>query len=134
MAGFGDYLEGKIIDASLRGVAFPTISTIYIGVSTAAPTDAGTFNEATGTNYARVAVSATTANWSAHGAAGPASNVNAITFPQAGGSWGTLTHAFIADAASGGNLLYFNALTASKAIGANDTFEIAAGDFDVTLD
>lgn len=134
MGAFGDYLEGKIVDATLRGVAFPTISTIYVGLASASPTESGTFNEVTGTSYARVAVSASTAQWSAHGASGPASNVNAITFPKAGGSWGTATHVFIADASSGGNLLYYNALSASKAIDTNDTFEIAAGDFDITID
>ncbi len=134
MGAFGDYLEGKIVDASLRGIAFPTITNIYVGLASASPTEAGAFNEVTGTSYARVAVAASTAQWSAHGATGPASNVNAITFPQAGGSWGTASHAFIADASSGGNLLYYQALSASKAIAANDTFEIAAGDFDISLD
>lgn len=134
MSAFSDYLEGKIIDATLRGIAFPTIGTIYIGLSSAAPTDAGTTNETSGTSYARVAVSASTAGFNAHGAAGPASNTNAITFPQAGGSWGTVSHIFISDASTGGNILLHGALTASKAVGTNDTFSVAAGDLDITLD
>lgn len=134
MAAFSDYLEGKIIDSTLRGQTFPTISTIWIGLSTAAPTEAGTTNETTAAGYARVSVSATTANFSAHGAAGPASNAGAISFSQATTSWGTITHVFIADASTAGNILYHGALTASKAVGANDTFQIAANDLDITLD
>lgn len=133
MSAFSDYLEGKIVDATLRGVVFPSIATVYVGLSSAAPTEAGSYNEVTGTSYARVAVTCSTANWTAHGATGPTSNSNAITFPQAGGSWGTATHAFIADASSAGNMLYHGALTTSKAIGTNDTFSIAAGDLDLTL-
>jgi hypothetical protein len=134
MGAFSDYLEGKIIDSTLRGQTFPTISTIWIGLSTASPTDAGTTNETSGTNYARVSVSASTANFSSHGAAGPSSNSNTITFPQAGGSWGTVTHIFASDASSGGNMLYYGALTASKAVAANDTVSLAAAAFAITLD
>jgi len=134
MAAFSDYLEGKIIDSTLRGQTFPTISTIWVGLSSAAITEAGTLNEITGTSYVRVSVSATTANFSAHGAAGPSSNASAITFPVAGGSWGTATHVFLSDASTAGNVLYHGALTAAKAIEINDTFQIAANDLDITLD
>ena len=134
MAAFSDYLEGKIIDSTLRGQTFPTISTIWIGLASAATTEAGTASEITGTSYARVSVSATTANFSAHGAAGPSSNAAAITFTIAGGSWGTVSHIFIADASTAGNILYHGALTTPKAVGTNDTFQIAANDLDITLD
>ena len=133
MSAFSDYLEGKIVDATLRGVAFPSIATVYVGLSSAAITEAGTTNEVSGTSYARVAITATTANFTSHGATGPASNAGAITFPQAGGSWGTASHVFIADDASAGNVLYHGALTTPKAVGTNDTFQIATGDLDITL-
>lgn len=134
MAAFSDYLEGKIIDSTLRGQTFPTISTIWVGLSSAAPVDAGTTNEITAGGYARVSVSATTAAFSAHGANGPSSNGSAISFSQATTSWGTISHVFIADASTGGNVLYHGALTASKTVAANDTFQIAANDLDITLD
>lgn len=133
MSAFSDYLEGKIIDSTLRGQAFPSITTIWVGLSSAAPTEAGAASEITGTSYARVAITASTANFTSHGAAGPSSNANAITFPQAGGSWGTVSHIFISDASTAGNILYHGALTASKTIAANDTFQIAANDLDITL-
>lgn len=132
MSAFSDYLEGKIVDHVLRGTVYTAPATVYVSLHSASPTDAGG-SEITGTSYARVAITGSTANWSAHGAGGPTSNVSAITFPQAGGSWGTVTHIGIYDASSSGNLLFHGALTASKAIGANDTFQIAANDLDITL-
>lgn len=134
MAAFSDYLEGKIIDSTLRGQTFPTIATIYVGLSSASPTEAGSYNEVSGTGYARVSIGATTANFTSHGTIGPASNAGTISFTTASSSWGTITHIFLADASSGGNMLYYGALTASKTVGANDTFQIAAGDLDITLD
>ena len=40
----------------------------------------------------------------------------------------------IFDAASGGNLLHWGDLTASKTIGSGDRFELPAGDLDITED
>lgn len=57
-----------------------------------------------------------------------------ITFPQASGSWGTITHFGIFDAATSGNLLMHGALSASKTVGANDTFLFAAGDLNLRLE
>ncbi|HVY71463.1 MAG TPA: hypothetical protein VHH73_16140, partial [Verrucomicrobiae bacterium] len=48
-------------------------------------------------------------------------NTSAVTFPAATPSgWGTLTHFGIFDASTGGNLLAWNPLTASKTIAAGD--------------
>ena len=42
MSKFSDYLEGKIIETTLRGAAMPAPSSIYIALYTADPSDAGT--------------------------------------------------------------------------------------------
>ena len=132
MAAFSDYLELAIADSTLRGIAFVEPTSVFVSLHSADPTDAGG-SEVTGTSYARVYVAAVTGSWTAHGTGGPTDNVAAITFPQAGGSWGTATHVGLYDAASAGNLLYHGVLTASKAIGTNDTFEFAIGDLDITI-
>jgi hypothetical protein len=61
-------------------------------------------------------------------------NANEITFPQASGNWGTLTHFALFDTASGGNMLAHGALSISKTISSEDTAKFAAGDLDVSLD
>lgn len=61
-------------------------------------------------------------------------NDGAITFPTASASWGTVTHFGVFDASTAGNLLYWGALTTSKAVGSGDTASFAVGELDVTLD
>ena len=42
MSKFSDYLEGKIIETTLRGAAMPAPSNIYIALFTSDPSDANT--------------------------------------------------------------------------------------------
>ena len=135
MSAFSNYLEQKIADSVFRGAAFPTIANVHIGLATAAPTEAGTFNEvANSGSYARVQVAASTAQWGALAAA--VSNVNAITFPTATGDWAQATHFFIADSGThnSGNLLYKAALTNNRTVTTGGTASFAAGELDVTHD
>ena len=64
---------------------------------------------------------------------GAIDNTAAVEFPTATGSWGTVTHTAVLDAATSGNMLAENALTASKTIGSGDVFRFQAGEFDITL-
>ncbi len=100
----------------------------YVGLFTADPTDTGSgATEITGNNYSRVS-----ATFSVTGAT--ATTTAAVEFAAATGSWGTISHIGIFDAASGGNLIAHSALSASKAIGTGDVFRIPTGDLDITLD
>ena len=126
MAAFSDYLEGAVLDATLRNTSYSSPSTVYLGLFTSDPTDAGSGTECSGTNYARQSMA-----FSRTGAT--ASNSSAIEFPTAGGSWGTITHFGVLDASSSGNLLYHGALTASKSITTGDIFRVPSGDLDITL-
>lgn len=136
MAGSkGDYLEQKILDHVLGGPDLTRPATVYVAAFTAAPTDAGGGTEvsASGTAYARVAVTNNATNWPAASGTSPASKSNgtAITFPVATAAWGTVVAAAVFDAASGGNLLYWGTLSANKTVDANDqlTFPIGAATF-----
>ena len=134
MAGsFSDYLENALLNQLFRGSSYSFPGTLYVGLYTAAPTDAGGGTEVSGNGYARVAVTANTSNW-ANSTAGATSNSNAITFPQASGSWGTVVALGIFDASTSGNLLAWADLTTNKLVGNGDTPSFAAGDLDVTLD
>lgn len=130
MAALSDYLENKLIDWLLRGQAFTPPATVYVALLTAAPSDSGGGTEVSGGSYARVAVASSLANWAgtqsagstaaSSGTGGQTSNNNAVTFPAPTANWGVVTHTALYDAASGGNLLAWGALGASKTVNNGD--------------
>ena len=118
MAAFSNYLENALINGTLRATTYTAPTTVYVGLFTSDPTDAG---------YARQ--SATFAAPSN----GAASTNADVQFPQATGNWGTVTHFAIFDALTTGNMMYHGALTTSKTIETGDVFKIATGSLTVTL-
>mgnify|MGYP003340572842 FL=1 len=127
MAEMSNYLENALINATLRNTSFTSPTTVYVGLYTSDPGEGNTGTEVSGTSYARQ--SATFGSPSN----GVSTNSAAIEFPQAGGSWGTVSHIGILDASTSGNLLYYTALDASKTIDTGDVFRIAIGSLSVTL-
>lgn len=127
MAEMSNYLENALINATLRATTFTSPTTVYVSLHTADPTDAGSGTEVSGGSYARQSASFASPN-------NGASSTNAdITFPQATGSWGTVSHIGIWDSLTTGNLLYHTQLDASKTIDTGDIFKIASGSLTVTL-
>ena len=127
MAGFSDYLENKLLAHSFSNTAFTSPSSVYLGLFTSAPTDAGGGTELSGSGYTRKVASFTTT-----GAA--ATNASAVEFPTATGDWGTIVAVGIFDAATSGNFLGWSNLTSSRTIETGDVFRFPAGDVDITLD
>ncbi len=114
---------------------FDTQPTIHVGLFTAAPGEDGTGGtEVSGNAYARVVAAA--AVWANATNADPSvlDNATAINFPTPTGSWGTVTHFGIFDAASAGDIIAIGALTASRSIQNGDTVSFPIGDLDITLD
>lgn len=99
----------------------------YLALYTVAPTDTGGGTEVSGTAYVRKAATFTVSD-------NTASNSAAVEWPTAGGSWGTVVAVGVFDALSGGNLIAYGDLTASKTIDTGDVFRIPSGDLDITLD
>lgn len=130
MAALSDYLENKIIDWLLRGQAYTPPTTVYVGLVTVADNDAAGGTEVTGGSYARVAVTSSLANWAgtqgagttvaSTGTTGTTSNNAAITFPAPTANWGTIVGMRVFDAASGGNELFYAALTTNKTVNSSD--------------
>lgn len=134
MAGFTDYLENEILDHLFGGATYDVPATLYIGLSTTTPTDAGgNITEPSGNNYARCSVTNDKDSWT-DAASGALENEVDFTFNTASGSWGTISHFVLYDASSEGNALAFGALSESKAVGSGDTPKFNAGDLDITLD
>ena len=131
MGSFANYLETKILDHIVGKTSY-TMPTVYVGLSTADPTDgASGLAEPSSGSYARVATAG--GDWNA-AASGAIDNANEITFPEATGSWGTITHLALFDAASGGNMIAHGALASSTAVENGDIASFAAGALDITLD
>lgn len=127
MAEMSNYLENALINATLRNTSYTSPTTVYVGLFTSDPTDAGSGTEVSGGSYARTAVT--------FGAPsnGVSTNNAAVEFPQATGNWGTVGWIGIHDAATSGNLMYHTALDVSKTIDTGDIFKIATGSLSVTL-
>lgn len=108
---------------------------IYVGLATAvSDPEAGSLTEATFTNYARVQVAASGWTVPAVGTdTQTATNAANVEFAASGGTSNTITHAFIVDAASSGNILFIGALDASKTIASGDIFRINAGNLTIEL-
>ena len=137
------YLENKLLSLIFKNNAGSFSSpgdSIYVGLATAVSNaEAGTLTEVnTSTqdaNYVRRQVTA--ANWPlASSSTDQQTVVNAanIEFPASSGvATYTVTHAFLADASSSGNILFVGALDASKAIASGDIFRINAGNLTIEL-
>jgi len=137
-----NYLERRILDFLFKNNSLSFSSpgdSIYVGLATAV-TNTGELGsseitEANFTNYARQQVTA--ANWTTIGADSTdtqtAKNAANIEFPASGGTSNTITHVFLADAASSGNILFVGALDASKTIASGDIFRINANNLTIEL-
>ena len=124
---FTTFLENEVLDHVFRNAAYTPPSTVYIGLYTSATGAGGTGTEVSGNGYTRKAMAFDASS------GGAIDNTSEVEFPTATGTWGTITHTAVLDAASSGNMLAENALTASKAIGSGDVFRFQAGQFDITL-
>lgn len=124
---FSNYLENKVLGHVFGGAAYTAPTTLYVGLFTSDPGEAGAGTEVSGGSYARQTITFTVTG-------SQASSSAAVEFPTATASWGTITYAAVYDAVSGGNLLASGALTTSKTIDNGDVFRIPSGDFDIDLD
>jgi len=136
-----NYLELKLLQyifANNAGSFSTPGASLYVGLATAvADAEAGTLTEATYTNYARQQVNGTSSGWTVADSSGTCTAKNAanIEYPASGSSvtGQTITHCFIADAATSGNILFIGALDASKTIGNLDIFRINTNNLSIEL-
>ena len=145
MAAMSNYLENKLIDHVFRGVAYTAPTIAYFGLFTAIPSDAGGGTEVSTGGYGRAQLACNTTNWAATNAAlstvnpstgtsGQTSNNSTVTFATPSATWNTITHFGIFDQPTGGNLLFWGALSASKLIQSGDAVTIQASQLVVQID
>lgn len=127
MTYFSNYLENALINATVRNTTFTSPATVYLGLFTSDPTDAGTGTEVSGGSYARQSITFSSPS------NGVTSNSAQITFPTATAYWGTIGWIGIYDSLTSGNLLYHSPLTTSKIISNGDIFIVGSGNLTLTL-
>jgi len=134
-----NYLERRLLHFIFKNNSLSFSSpgdSIYVGLATAvSAAETGSVTEANFTNYARQQVTAS--NWTTIGADSTdtqtATNAASIDFPASGGTNNTITHVIVADASSGGNILFVGALDVNKTIQSGDIFRINAGNLTIEL-
>lgn len=137
MAGFTDLTERSLLDHFFTDPTYTPPATMYIGLSTTTPTEAGTnFTEPSTGSYARVATTA--ADWGPAAGTAPAtkSNTTAKSFPTATADWSAgapMTFYGLWSASSAGTLLAFGAMTTPKPVLSGDTPAFAVGALVVKL-
>ena len=125
MAGKSDYFENAVLN-TLRNVSL-AVPNVYVALFTTLPGEDATGGvEVSGGSYARQV-----GTFDAP-AAGSMASAADVVFPQATANWATIVGFGLYDAATNGNLLYFNNLTTSKQIDSGDQFRFPAGNVQVS--
>ena len=134
-----NYLERRILHYIFKNNSLSFSSpgdSLYVGLATAvSAAETGSLTEANFTNYVRKQVVA--ANWTTIGADSTdtqtAKNSANVEYPASGGTNNTISHVFVADASTGGNILFVGALDVSKLIADGDIFRINTGNLTIEL-
>ncbi len=134
---FTTYGSNNILNG-LIGKGSGPLSNCYIALSTTRPNDDGSnFTEpAASTGYARSLIGqsgSTATQVMSTPANGSTQNTSIIFFPEATSGWGTITYFGLYNAATGGNLVLYGALTNPISIAANYVPLFRVGNFSLTL-
>jgi hypothetical protein len=120
-----NYLSAALLNAVLRNTAFTSPATVYIALYTSDPTAADTGTEVNGGAYARRPITfAAAAIESGKMTVKMSADVE---FAIATADWGLVTHIGLRTAATGGNLLWTQALTNPRTIQSGDKAKFLAG-------
>lgn len=130
-SGKGDWLENAVC-LLYNGTNITAPANVYLSLHTASVGDSGSGAEVSGGSYVRLQKATTSGNFTV--SANTITNAATFTWADATANWGTVTSVGIWSALSGGNLLHWGDLTASKTINSGDRFEMLAGELDITED
>ena len=155
MSAASNFLEDKLLDHTLRspGAAYGAPSTVYVALfadsgsgvaaaleSNTSGTDATSkfgYYEINNGSYARQTIAFANAGAST---TGTISSNATVSFPVATANYQTagttgqvVTHLALMDASTGGNVLFYGALTTSKTVSSGDQFTISSGNLSISL-
>ena len=135
----------QILEFNFGNQAQVVVSSLYLGLSTTAPSPAGANVtepfDVPGTNYVRFLIDNLSGggNWDLAASLGTIKNANTFTFVESTTEWASsgapISHIFLADDAllKNNNILYTAALSASRAIPANTTVYFNVGSLVISL-
>ncbi len=126
------YTQANVINAALRGVAYPLPTGTYVSLHTASPGTTGLNEVTTGAMPAYVRQKAEGAGAIGSGWAAPSggatSNAKQMVFPgNNGASPIIVTHFAVWDAATGGNMIEYGALTMARTLQVGDVLVFDIG-------
>lgn len=125
-----NYARKKLLD-DLTGVAAYSPPALYLSAHTADPTATGSLaNEVSGGGYARQPLAGV---MGAADATGFCVNTTVITFGPATSDWGAVPYLGIADALSGGNLLWTGVTSTPRTITSGQPLQIPVGQLRLRL-
>ncbi|WP_339816772.1 hypothetical protein MKZ15_15355 [Paenibacillus sp. FSL R7-0216] len=113
-----DWLADQMLNAALRGIPFDPPDKIFLALYTSDPTIADTGTEVSGGSYSRQEI--TFGEPSTVSGKRTVVSSDDVEFPIATADWGLVSHVGLRDAASGGHLLWSNALSSSRSIQLGD--------------
>lgn len=111
-----------MLNAALRGVSLTIPPTVYIALYVSDPTAADTGAEVVGGGYARRAIAFTVP--ALENGLQTVKNSADIEFPIATSTWGLVTHIGLRTAATGGNLLFFDAVDNPRTTESGDKLKL----------
>ncbi|CAB4124472.1 hypothetical protein UFOVP62_4 [uncultured Caudovirales phage] len=123
---FSTYTDNKLIDHLLGSNTYTKPASKYLALYVGDPTSGGTEVSTSGSAYTRLASNFTISS-------NVAANSSSLEWSPASSTWGTVTHAAIYDASTGGNMLVSAPLSVAKPITTGDIFRIPANNYLVTL-
>jgi hypothetical protein len=135
MGSLSSFMQDELLDHLFKTGSYTAPTNIYVALCTGTPDAADTGStfpgEITGTGaLARIKCN----TWdAATGDPGATENSQTVSFAQATGDMGTVTHFALADKTTLGNAIGWGALSASRTISSGDTASFSTGSLDVTL-
>lgn len=119
------YLNNQVLTATVNGGTV-SVAQAYFALFSTLPTAAGGGTELSGLGYSRQAI---TLSVSGSVATNSTDTVNG----PATGNWDTAVGWGILDAATGGNVLYYDSFASSQTVLSGDTLTIDAGNLSITM-
>lgn len=130
MSAFSNYLEDQIT-GWIAGTSMTAPTATFVQLYSQDPTDAGS---ATGALYSRVSVASGAGSWTrGTGGAGTITNASAITITSSASATASATHFAVFTSATGGDMLFYGALTTAKTIASGDEVKFNASALTLTV-
>lgn len=127
MPALGTYAENAVVNALLRNMPITWPTAWFLALYLTNPTANNTGTEISGVSYVRQPI------LFGPPSGGALANTTDIAFPLAGSSWGNVAYAAILDASTGGNLLFYGPMVASRFINSGDVLKFLTGNVQVTV-